>query len=141
MACKFCNLSDRAALVIKQTEGVVVALATPRLVAGHLVIFPKAHATLLSELPWEVRSELFETIVEFQEKIMDRLSSGCDIRYGSLPSLPAHKDGAEHVHIHLYPREVNDELFCRSQVFELALLQEITMDERITIPRLLKDQA
>lgn len=126
-------------MVLKSTGDVVVALANPRLVAGHLVIFPKKHVARLSELSWEARSELFETIVEFQEKIMERLASGCDIRYGSLPTLPAHGKGVEHAHVQLYPREVNDELFCRSQVFELALLSPPTIDEQVTIPRLLKD--
>lgn len=125
--------------MVKETANVVVALANPRLVAGHLVIFPKEHIARLGELAWEPRSELMETVVEFQEKIMDRLASGCDIRYGSLPTLPQHTKGAEHAHIHLYPREVNDDLFCRSQVYELALLSPPTIDEQVTIPRLLKD--
>ena len=139
MACKFCTTAFDPTLLIKETNAVRVALASPRLVAGHVVVFPKAHSARLSELSWETRSELFETVMEFQEKIMDRLASGCDIRYTSLPALPQHSDRAEHLHVHLYPREVNDDLFCRSQVFELALLKDITLDEKVTIPRLLKD--
>lgn len=139
MACRFCERGDGGLFVIKDTDRVVVALANPRLVPGHLVIFPKEHVVRLGELQWEPRSELLETVVEFQEKIMDRLSSGCDIRYGSLPTLPKQSKGDDHAHIHLYPREVNDELFCRSQVYELALLSPPTIDEQVTIPRLLKD--
>ncbi len=139
MACRFCSQGDGGLFIVKETPAVVVALANPRLVPGHLVIFPKEHVARLGELAWEPRSELMETVVEFQEKIMDRLSSGCDIRYGALPTLPAHNKGLEHIHIHLYPREVNDELFCRSQVFELALLLPPSIDEQVTIPRLLKD--
>ena len=43
--------------------------SNPRLMEGHLLVIPKRHVEKLSELNEEERKELFDTVIEYQEKI------------------------------------------------------------------------
>ncbi len=136
MACTLCSTSLEHPLLLKRGKAVAVSLANPRLVSGHLVVYPLQHVTNITDLAWESRAELFEMALEFQDKIMSRLAMGCDLRMSSL-SMPGVRRSTDHVHVYLYPRNINDELFCRAQVYALALSQDLSIDEQVTVPKLL----
>jgi len=52
---------------------------------GHLLVVPKRHVEKLSALQEDERRELFEKVIQFQEKILSKLASGCDIKQNYRP--------------------------------------------------------
>jgi len=66
----------------------------------------------------EERKELFDTAIEYQKKVIERYSKGCDIRQNYRPFLSQSDIKVDHVHIHLIPRENEDKLYQKSMQFE-----------------------
>ena len=118
---------------------VYVALSNPRLVPGHLLIIPKRHVERLSLLTTLERKGLFETAIELQEKILNKISSGCDLTQHCRPFQPQNNLKINHIHIHLRPREFKDELYQKSQIFETDMFKELPEDEAATFSKLLKE--
>lgn len=129
MACVFCEINKDFTRVIREKTLVYVAMSNPRLMKGHLLIIPRRHVEKPSELNAEERKELFDTAIEFQERIISKLSTGCDIRQHFRPFLPEGKIKVNHVHLHLLPRDFEDELYKKSLVFEKDLFQDLTEEE------------
>lgn len=90
-----------------------VIFSDPRLVRGHLLVIPNRHAEKLSELSPEERRDLLELAIDFQRRIMENLASGCDLEQHCRPFLPEGRLKVNHVHIHLLPRELDDEIYFR----------------------------
>lgn len=85
---------------------------------GHLLIIPKRHTEKLAVLSKEKREEIFNTVIEFQAKILAEASSGCDIRQYCRPFQKQDDLKIDHLHFHLQPREPFDERYQKCQVFE-----------------------
>ena len=117
---------------------VFVMLSNPRLMPGHLLVVPKRHVETLAELNVEERRELFDTAIEFQGQIMERLAPGCDIRQHCRPFLPEGRLKVHHVHLHLLPRALNDELYQKVQKFEQEVFEEFGEEEREEMTKILK---
>ena len=109
MNCPFCNIAKNGPdRVLAEKEHIVVILSNPRLMKGHTLVVPKRHVEKMSELNQQEKDELMETLIEFQEKILD-FAAGCDIRRHYRPFL----DDAitvSHLHFHLHPRHFADKL-------------------------------
>ena len=129
MTCPFCTINQERNPVIKEKDFVIVIPSNPRLVPGHLLIIPKRHVERLSELNTKERKELFETTVEFQEKIIKTLSTGCDIRQNYRPFLKEDDIKVNHLHIHLLPRKFEDELYEKCQIFEIDIFKKLNNEE------------
>lgn len=116
----------------------LVIFSNPRLMPGHLLIIPKRHVENLLELDDEERKELFDTAIEYQQRILQRLASGCDLKQHNRPMIPENDLKVNHVHIHLQPREFEDELYLKAQIKERFLFQPLLPDEADTITSLLE---
>ncbi|OGF86430.1 hypothetical protein A2Z63_01625 [Candidatus Giovannonibacteria bacterium RIFCSPLOWO2_02_44_8] len=116
--CPFCNIDQEKTRVIEDGERVLVALSNPRLLPGHTLVIPKRHVEKIWELDPEERKELFDTAIEYQKKVIERYSKGCDIRQNYRPFLSQSDIKVDHVHIHLIPRENEDKLYQKSMQFE-----------------------
>jgi len=68
-------------------------------------------------------------IIEFQEKILSKVASGCDIRQNYRPFQKQDSLKINHLHIHLQPRELFDELYKNSQVFEKDVFKDLQLEE------------
>jgi diadenosine tetraphosphate (Ap4A) HIT family hydrolase len=78
MNCPFCKIiTENSERIIRQTERVFVVLSNPKLMRGHLLVIPKRHVEKLSELDKEERVELFEEIINIENKIIEKIASGC----------------------------------------------------------------
>lgn len=130
MDCPFCNFDKERTRIIKEGKYIWIILSNPRLVDGHLLIVPKRHIEKLSELKEEEKKELLDTVIEFQEKILLTFSSGCDIRQNCRPFLKESEVKVDHLHIHLLPREFEDELYKKCQVFEKEIFRILTEEEK-----------
>jgi len=129
MDCRFCKINPKRSKIIKEGKNVFVILSNPRLVDGHLLVIPKRHVEKLSQLNEEERDELIDTVIEFQEKILSKFSSGCDIRQNCRPFLKESEVKVDHLHFHLLPREFEDELYKKCQIFEKEVFRILTEEE------------
>ena len=129
MNCPFCNIDSKKTHILKKGKFVRVIFSNPRLMPRHLLIVPKEHVEKISELPKEEQLELWKTVVEFQEKILSKVSSGCHIRQNCRPFQKQSKLKVHHLHIHLQPRELFDELYQKCQVFETNVFKDLPTQE------------
>jgi histidine triad (HIT) family protein len=127
--CPFCTIDTKRTKIINSKPYTIVILSNPRLVPGHLLVIPKRHVEKLSELIEEEKNELCNTVIEFQEKILLRVSSGCDVRQNYRPFLKEGRLKVDHLHIHLIPREFKDDIFRHIQIFENNLFKELDEKE------------
>lgn len=138
MNCPFCNITEDRTKIIKKGKNVFVILSDPRLTEGHLLIIPKRHVEKLSELNKKEKEKLLNTAIEFQEKILLKISTGCDIRCNYRPFQKENGLKVNHLHIHLQPREFEDKLYKKSQIFEKKIFKQLTNKEISKISKLLK---
>ena len=129
MDCPFCNINSERTHVLKEGKFVRVIFSNPSLMPGHLLVVPKRHVEKISELRKEEQQELWKTVIEFQEKILTKVSSGCDIRQNCRPFQKQSKVKVHHLHIHLQPRELFDELYQKCQIFETDIFKDLPSRE------------
>jgi diadenosine tetraphosphate (Ap4A) HIT family hydrolase len=130
MDCQFCKILDqKGERILQQTNHCIVILGNPRLMPGHMLVIPKRHVERLSELSKEERDDLFSTMIELQEKILKMVSPGCDICQHFRPFIPDNVLKVSHLHIHLRPRALHDELYEKVQIHETEVFQELDKKE------------
>lgn len=128
--CRFCEIEEKQKQrILTVRDRVVVIFSNPRLMPGHLLVIPKRHAVSLAELSAEEQKELFDTVINFQEKILKHVAAGCDIRQNNRPFLPESELTVRHVHIHLQPREFEDELYVKAQQYEKEVFKPLPEEE------------
>lgn len=135
--CPFCEIVKEGR-TLKEGKFVYVIFSNPRLMAGHLLVIPKRHVYQLTELNEEEKKEIFDLLVEFQAKIIEKLSAGCDIRLSFKPYVKNSKTHVSHMHFHLLPRGFQDELQDKAEKFKDPLYKELTERERDKLTNLLK---
>lgn len=129
MDCPFCEIDKNKNRILKEGKNVFVIFSNPRLMEGHLLVIPKRHVLKISELNKEEKEELFETVIELQEKILKNLAQGCDIAQHCRPFIPQNNLKVDHVHIHLQPRSFKDELYQKCLISEEKIFKELSEDE------------
>jgi len=77
------------------------------------------------------------TVIEYQEKILKNIAPGCDIRQHYRPFLKQSELKVNHLHIHLQPRELDDELYRKCQIYHKDVFKELTEEEINKIFKLL----
>ena len=126
MECRFCKISNgNSDRIIHSTRHTFTVLSDPRLTPGHILVIPRRHVEKLSELSKEEKADLLEEVVNLQEKILKKIAPGCDICQHYRPFIPDNKLEVNHLHIHLRPRELNDELYEKVQIFEKDVFKDI----------------
>jgi len=138
MNCPFCNIDKEGTRIIKEGKYNYVRFSNPRLMDGHLLVIPKRHIKRLSELNKDEKEELFNLVIEYQEKILKNIVKGCDIRQNYRPFQKQDNLKLDHLHIHLQPREFKDELYQKSQIFEKDIFRKLTQEEINKISKLLE---
>lgn len=135
--CAFCNIFEEGR-TIKEGKFTYVVFSNPRLMAGHLLVIPKRHVTRISQLTKDEQNEIFDLLVEFQDKILKNLSSGCDIRQNFKPYVKNSRTHVDHVHFHLLPRNFQDEIQEKAEKFKDPLYKDLTDEEQEKLIVLLK---
>ncbi|NTW27061.1 MAG: HIT family protein [Candidatus Moranbacteria bacterium] len=129
MICPFCEIDKEKTRTIKEGEHTLVIFSNPRLMPGHLLVVPRRHVEKLSELFEEERKEMLDFVIEFQDKILEKVARGCDIRQNYRPFQKQNDLKVHHMHIHLQPRELRDELYEKCQIYETELFKKLPDDE------------
>ena len=130
MKCPFCEINKEKTVIINEGKNTRVILSNPKLMQGHLLVIPKRHVEKISQLEKNEREELFDKVIEFQEKILVKIAKGCDIRQNFRPFQKEDNLKVNHLHIHLQPREFEDKLYNKSQIFEKQIFSELTKQEK-----------
>ena len=130
MTCPFCqkNFNHIKNRIIYEGKNIFVMLSNPRLVTGHLLVIPKRHFERPSDMTKEERKEIFDVVLEFQEKILANIATGCDIRENYRPFVKQNDLKVDHIHFHLIPRELNDEIYEKYEKTQREVFQ--TMNDK-----------
>ena len=139
MECRFCDLETKGKQkVLNISKHCVVIFSNPRLMKGHLLIIPKRHVLNLKDLSEEEQKELFDLTIYYQDKILKNFASGCDIKQHNRPFIMENDLKVDHLHIHLQPREFEDELYLSSQIFDREIFKPLSDDEILDVSKFLK---
>ncbi len=130
MPCPFCEIDSKKSRVIAEKSSCYIMLSNPRLMPGHLLVIPRRHVLKPSELDAHERKEIFDTVIAYQEKIITKYAPGCDIRQNYRPFLKESDVKVDHVHFHLMPREMKDDMYFKSQLPLNELFSPLTEAER-----------
>lgn len=136
MDCPFCNLNLERTRILHEGSHTKVILSNPRLMPGHLLVVPHRHAEKLSDLSEAERKELLETVILFQDKILTRFAGGCDVRHNYRPFQKQTNLKVHHLHVHLQPRELEDELYRECQIHETKVFTPLLEEEKEKFSRL-----
>jgi ATP adenylyltransferase len=139
MKCPFCKINKEKTIILQLNKYTYVALSNPRIVKGHLLVIPRRHVEKLSDLTQKEKNELINTVIEFQEKILLKLSSGCDIRQNYHLFLQQGRIKVDHLHIHIIPREFKDEIYKVTQINEKKLFKDLDRPEIESVLSLFKE--
>ncbi|EKE19581.1 MAG: histidine triad (HIT) protein [uncultured bacterium] len=129
MDCPFCAIDKEKNRIIKESKHAFVIFSNPRLMRGHLLVVPKRHVEKLSQLNDDERRDLFDLVMEFQDKISEKIAAGCDIRQNYRPFQKQSDLKVHHLHVHLQPRELNDELYEKCQIHETDIFSKLPDEE------------
>jgi diadenosine tetraphosphate (Ap4A) HIT family hydrolase len=133
--CPFCQNDQK--LIIEESKLVKVIFSNPRLTRGHLLVIPKRHIETIWELKDQEIKETFHFLQIFQKKIVEKIGTGCDTRQNYRPFLKQSKLKVNHLHFHLIPRTLNDEIFQKVQKHQVEIFKDLTNRERASVLKLL----
>jgi len=126
--CPFCSEIESRSRVISETQDTMTILSNPTLVQGHYLVVPKRHVEKFSEMNDEELRDLFSKVINWQELLLKK-NSGCDIRQNYRPFLKQSRLKVNHLHVHLIPREFEDELYGKCQIYEREIFKELNQKE------------
>jgi len=130
MDCPFCEIvKNKTERILKETTHSFVVLSNPKLMPGHLLVIPKRHIEKLSDLDEEERDDLFGEVTNLQERVLEKISTGCDISQHYRPFIPNNKFKVSHLHFHVRPRDLDDELYKKTQYFEKDVFKDLEESE------------
>jgi diadenosine tetraphosphate (Ap4A) HIT family hydrolase len=129
MECPFCKINLSRTKILKEGKSARVIFSNPRLMPYHILIVPKRHIEKISELTKEELNEIIDLIIKFEEKILSRISKGCDIRQNYRPFQQQNSLKVNHIHFHLQPRELYDELYKKCQINEVDIFKVVDLKD------------
>ena len=135
-SCSFCDFNEDRKL--KESKHAFVIFSNPRLMPGHLLVVSKRHIQRLSQMTKDERGEVLDFVTEFEEKILAKLSKGCDIRQNFKPYVENSRTHVNHFHFHLHPREFDDELHEKTDLYIKPLYKDLPKEEKERLFKLLK---
>src|SRR3989338_6153507 len=100
-------------------------LSNPYLLVGHCLVIPIEHYECLDEIPNNICIELFFETRNVARLLRERLgASGIDIRHNFRPFLRESQYKVNHLHFHVIPRELDDELYQKSMKHEVGVFKD-----------------
>jgi histidine triad (HIT) family protein len=128
--CAFCEIigGKKQRELISETKNTLTILSNPSQIKGHCLVIPKRHVEKLSQLGRVERDELIKEVVKMQELLLTK-ASGCDIKQNYRPFIPDSHIKVSHLHFHVQPREFEDEMYKRVQIFEKDIFRDLPLDE------------
>ncbi len=126
MDCPFCAIiNQKSERILREAAHCFVVLSDPCLMPGHLLVIPKRHVERLGELAPDELADVIAQTVDLQERIIAKIAPGCDISEHYRPFIPDNGLKVAHLHIHLRPRTLNDELYEKVQMRERDVFKKL----------------
>jgi len=126
--CPFCNNIEPKSRILAETDHSIIILSNPALVKAHILVIPKKHVEKISELTRTELDDLINQVLKFQKIILKKFK-GCDIRQNYRPFQKQNDLKVDHLHIHLQPRELFDELYEKCQIKERDIFRKLNQEE------------
>jgi len=126
--CPFCIEIEPKSRIIKETGHTLVILSNPALVKGHCLILPKRHIEKLIDLRNYELNGLFWQIISMEELLLKKFG-GCDIKQNYRPFQKEDNLKVNHLHFHLQPREFEDELYKKCQIYEKEIFRNLNQED------------
>ena len=136
--CVFCNLNEERTRIISETNYNFSILSNPALMEGHCLVIPKRHVERISELDEDETIDLMKELVKIEELLLTKYS-GCDIRQNYRPFQQQDNLKINHLHFHLQPRSLYDELYQKSQRHKIEVFRMLNISELDKIKSFLLD--
>lgn len=125
MECRFCNIQkEHSERLLYEKRHVFAILSDPRLMEGHVLVIPKRHVEKLSELSGGEREELMDEVIRVEEKILLEFP-GADVVQNYRPFISENALKVNHLHVHIRPRSLNDELYEKVQITEKGVFKPL----------------
>lgn len=127
-SCIFCNYNRKK--LIRESENTITILSNPYLLKGHCLVIPKEHHENILEVSEILLFEMIKEVREVERSLIEKLGvSGIDIRQNYRRFLKESKYKVNHLHFHIIPRELEDELYRKSMIYERDVFKELTEDD------------
>lgn len=125
--CVFCNYNENKK--IRESENTFTLLSNPYLLEGHCLVIPKIHYESLDDVPEIILIELITEVIKVSKILRNILGvRGIDLRQNFRPFLPESKFKVNHVHFHVIPRELEDELYQKSMRHEADVFKDLDLE-------------
>lgn len=119
----FCNYNEDK--LIRESENTITILSNPYLLRGHCLLIPKNHYEFLMEVPDNILFELIKEVRNVEMLLLGKLGAeGVDIRQNYRPFLKESKYKINHLHFHVIPRTLEDELYKKSMIYEKDVFKD-----------------
>jgi diadenosine tetraphosphate (Ap4A) HIT family hydrolase len=132
--CRFCSPTNR---ILKENNKAAALLSNPRKVPGHFLVIPKRHIDKPWELDKDELQDIFELIFFIEQRLVNKLGQGVDIRQNYRPFIPEGRLKVNHIHFHLYPRYNEDYLYQVAERYETDLFTDLDPAEEKEFAKLL----
>ena len=140
MACSFCSLETEKSRTVRHSRLTTVVLSNPRLMIGHALVIPNRHVEHPGELTEQELLAIFKDIDDVRSRLLASIATGVDVRQNYRPFLAQSKTKVEHVHFHVLPRTLEDDLYERSMKFEAGIFSALGKQETARMVKLFSDQ-
>lgn len=125
--------------ILKENKNAFLFLSDPRKVPGHFLVSSKRHV----EKPWLLTSDeikdIFELVFFTQKRLTEKISKGADVRQNYRPFLKQSTHKIDHVHYHVIPRDLFDDLYERVEKHETAMFEPLSNAEHDKMAKLIED--
>lgn len=140
MGCRFCDIiSNGKREFIQQSANTITILSDPYLLKGHCLVISKKHYESILEIPDEVLIELIKEVKNVEKSLLRKFGAfGCDIKQNYRPFKKESNLKVNHLHFHVIPRELEDELYQKSMIYEKEVFKPLTDEIREEVKNKLK---
>lgn len=140
MNCPFWQIDTEKSRVLFEGDSACALLSNPRLMTGHSPVIPKRHVENPGKLTENELVEIFQFVSRVRDKLFQNGATGVDVRQNYRPFLAQSKTKVDHVHFHVLPRTLEDELYVKSMKYEVDIFKDLPDDERERMTLLLGEK-
>lgn len=114
VACAFCEIvaGRKKQHIVAEDAHTLAILDHMPLVPGHTLVIPKKHYASIMEMPKEELCSLILHVAKMEKAVLKATGAGgADIRQHYRPFLAESELKVNHVHFHVIPRNLDDEMY------------------------------
>ena len=104
---------------------------------GHILVIPKRHVERLKDLSDPEKKELMDTVDEYCDKVL-KFARGYTLKNNFMPFLEESRLKVDHLHVHIYPRNLDDDLYKKVLYNDMLLWKNLSADEAKKMKKILK---